>query len=301
MIKIDQEIELDDISEIKKKSLQELITNPAIAKFVKDNHLTYQHLSDYWAELLGFDEDMKECAICTGLAYCSKVSKGLCKTLVFDGNAISTTLSYCRFGEEKREENSLLRHFVYNNMSNKMALIQLNKTSFVTDATHLSENMKVAIKAIVNYRKHPSAKGIYLSGKSGSGKTVLLASLMNALARQGKDVGIMNMSTFLYEMKASFNNYEQDESYLNQVINIPYLLIDGLGDENVTAWSRDEILGTILNYRAINELPTFFTSTFSLDQLAQAYTCTKASDKADALRRERIADKISSMVNAYAL
>ena len=40
MIKIDQEIELDDISEIKKKSLQELITNPQrflIVALVKRN------------------------------------------------------------------------------------------------------------------------------------------------------------------------------------------------------------------------------------------------------------------------
>ena len=38
---------------------------------------------------------------------------------------------------------------------------------------------------------------------------------------------------------------------------IPLLLIDDIGAEKLTDWARDEILGSILQYRMDFKLPTF--------------------------------------------
>ena len=116
---------------------------------------------------------------------------------------------------------------------------------------------------------------------------------MNALASKGYKTGICNFPTLLYDMKASFSQTSA-ESYLKQILDIPYLLIDGLGDENVGGWSRDEILLTLLTYRAINELPTFFTSSFSIDELQNVYTI-RLRDKTDQMRARKIAGKVIGM------
>ena len=145
----------------------------------------------------------------------------------------------------------------------------------------------------------PSEKGLYLYGESGTGKTVLMAGLMNKLARTGKDVGICHFPTFLLDMKTHFGNYS-DDSFLSHILNIPYLLLDGLGEENVTSWSRDEVLLTILSYRDINHLPTFVTSMYTIDELKDVYLLRK-NDKTEKIRAQKIALKIKSLCTQLSL
>ena len=45
--------------------------------------------------------------------------------------------------------------------------------------------------------------------------------------------------------------------------------------ENVTPWGRDEILGTILQYRMENGLTTFFTSNLTYDELETVLSLSK--------------------------
>lgn len=47
-----------------------------------------------------------------------------------------------------------------------------------------------------------------------------------------------------------------DEQF-NYVKKSDLLLIDDIGAENISAWSRDEILGPIIQYRMDEKLPTF--------------------------------------------
>ena len=62
-------------------------------------------------------------------------------------------------------------------------------------------------------------------------------------------------------------------------------MIDDIGAENITSWGRDEILGTILQYRMEENLPTFFTSNLSLEELELHLSNTnKTIDKVKARR-----------------
>jgi DNA replication protein DnaC len=87
---------------------------------------------------------------------------------------------------------------------------------------------------------------------------------------------------------------------LSHILNIPYLLLDGLGEENVTSWSRDEVLLTILSYRDINHLPTFVTSMYTIDELKDVYLLRK-NDKTEKIRAQKIALKIKSLCTQLSL
>ena len=54
------------------------------------------------------------------------------------------------------------------------------------------------------------------------------------------------------------------------------LLLDDIGAENTSNWSRDEVLGPILQYRMENHLPTFFTSNLTMDELEEALSTTSS-------------------------
>src|SRR5690625_6268764 len=51
-------------------------------------------------------------------------------------------------------------------------------------------------------------------------------------------------------------------------------MIDDIGAETQSAWFRDEVLGSILQYRMMEKLPVFFTSNYSLEQLEKQLSKT---------------------------
>ncbi len=50
------------------------------------------------------------------------------------------------------------------------------------------------------------------------------------------------------------------------------LLLDDIGAEHITQWSRDEVIEPIIQYRMDEKLPTFFTSNFDYDGLEKHFT-----------------------------
>ena len=74
---------------------------------------------------------------------------------------------------------------------------------------------------------------------------------------------------------------------------VPLLLIDDIGAENVTLWGRDEILGTILQYRMEEGLTTFFTSNLTYEELESALSLSKG--KVDSLKATRIMERIKNL------
>ena len=91
-------------------------------------------------------------------------------------------------------------------------------------------------------------------------------------------------------MKEDFSIVEEKLDFLK---NVDILLIDDIGAENVTSWGRDEILGTILQYRMNNKLSTFFTSNLTLEELEDHLSITKNSE--DKVKARRIIERIKQL------
>ena len=77
---------------------------------------------------------------------------------------------------------------------------------------------------------------------------------------------------------------------MEYLMDVDYLLLDDIGAEKVTEWSRDEILGTILQYRMNNNKVTFFTSNLSLKELELNLAGTKW--EIDVIKARRIIERI---------
>lgn len=299
MIDIKEGFQIEGLEEIQKQSLKQLVKDREIAAFLNNHHLSYTYYRDYWSELLNYYEDRQICHACHGFNECPKVLKGLQHVLEYDGEDIKNRLVYCPFGKSRELEGRILSHVVFNNVSSSLALTNLFELPFVKNAARLSPVNQRALAGLLSYLDQPGSKGIYLSGSEEGLHTLLMAGLMNALARKGYDVGICHFPTFLLDMKASFRSY-QDDSYLNQLLDVPYLLIDGIGEENITSWSRDEVILTILSYRSINNRPTFISSMYTRSDLTLVYTM-KRNDKVEKLRAHTIMTKIANMCHEYVI
>ncbi|MCD7809556.1 MAG: ATP-binding protein, partial [Erysipelotrichaceae bacterium] len=161
----------------------------------------------------------------------------------------------------------------------------------VKNIDKLPPNDLRSLTMILKYVDSPSDKGLYLHGDDPLQNITLMAGMMNQLARKGNDVGIIHFPTFLIDLKSSFSTNESND--LEDIMKIDYLLLDSIGEENVTSWSRDEILLTILSYRLINHLPTFFTSIYGYNDLKKVYTLRKG----DEMKAKAIISKIKALTN----
>ena len=118
-----------------------------------------------------------------------------------------------------------------------------------------------------------------------------LTLLRNEMAKRNVKSILVYYPEFLRSLKASFGtNYNEKFELLKK---IPLLLLDDIGAENCSNWSRDEVLGPILQYRMDNHLPTFFTSNLTLEELETSLATT--SSGVDKLKARRIIERIKQL------
>ena len=93
--------------------------------------------------------------------------------------------------------------------------------------------------------------------------------------------------------KETFNDDDEYRNRFNYIKTVELLLIDDIGAETTTSWSRDEILGTILQYRMQAKLPTFFTSNFTIQELEEHLSL--ANNSIEKVKARRIIERIKQL------
>ena len=233
-------------------------------------------LMKYTSRLQDSFQEFKNCANCKGLETCQNSIKGYINTPIVKGNIIDFDYVACR------EKNKEIKDNAYkDNLKLYDIPKELKEASFKN--IYKDDKARVPIikyfkEFIENYPNENKPKGIYLSGSFGSGKTYLIASLFNEMAKKGVRSILIYYPEFLRRLKATFDSEEKNdfENRFDAVKNIPLLLLDDIGAENTSNWSRDEVLAPILQYRMQNRLPTFFTSNLTLEELEKALAITSS-------------------------
>src|SRR5690625_3378242 len=81
------------------------------------------------------------------------------------------------------------------------------------------------------------------------------------------------MPEFVHQMREAIKNNTVQEQ-MDKFKYSDVLMFDDIGAETLSAWFRDEILGSILQYRMMENLPVFFTSNYNFEQLEQHLALT---------------------------
>lgn len=268
----------------KERSINELLNDNNIIKVLEKYHLSRYDIEENWIEFLDYKEDLDICNGCVSLNNCTKVSKGMVRQFNYQDGEIKLSLTPCRYGRAYFNDQNILNSILLKNVNNR---ILLTKPSDLTFENDLESNATAIIKMMSDYIKNPTHKGFYLFGRGGTGKSTIMGFLIRCLVIKGYKCGFIHFPTFLMDLKSSFGNEGVNDS-IELMKNLDYLVIDDVGGESVTPWSRDEVLSAILAYRLQNEKATFFTSEYSLEKLRKLYTL-KTSDK------ERVERLISRM------
>ena len=268
------------------RNLQESLKNPEFCKLVKRVKLSKELTKKHNSELLDTVSELNNCSNCKGLFMCKNKLEGNVLYPSLDNDTLKFVYMSCKYQKEliKKEEEK-------KNALNELKNVRM-KDIDLTD----KKRMK-AIKWIKEfydkYEPINTLKGLYLHGTFGSGKTFILAALFNELkAKKYANTEIIYFPELLRNMKEDFSLVEDKLNYLQ---NVDILLIDDIGAENVTVWGRDEILGTILQYRMNNKLTTFFTSNLTIEELERHLSLTKGSE--DIVKARRIIERIKQLTD----
>lgn len=226
--------------------------------------------------------ELKNCSKCRNIEKCKNEIEGH----VYYPNVRNDRLEFyykpCKHFKEQVGKNKT----IFFETPKSLQTASLNELINEKERNSILKYIKDFLKKKMN---NESVKGLYLSGSFGSGKSYILSALLNELSNKGLKTVNVYYPSLLKRLKASFNEYNYDE-VLDEIMNCDVLLLDDIGAENNSSWARDEVLGTILQHRMNNELTTFFTSNFTINELEQVLSET--SKGSDIIKARRIIERI---------
>ncbi|EAE2835842.1 primosomal protein DnaI [Listeria monocytogenes] len=147
-------------------------------------------------------------------------------------------------------------------------VVDANLADFYTDEESRQLALVEAYQFLNNYppKSGERVKGLFIHGSFGTGKSYLLGALAKELALKGISSTLVYLPEFMREVKQSISDNTVGEK-IQFAKETEVLMLDDIGAESMTAWTRDEVLGAILQFRMQEELPTFFSSNYNMDQL----------------------------------
>lgn len=257
--------------------LRKLGQNPRIRRFVDQNpKIEREQWLKNITKLYQFAEEWSACDHCPGLDRCPNMLHGFRPRLLNDQGHPALSFTACPLTEEHKAKQRQSRL-----ISSYYIPKDILQASFKA-VDKLEPGRQSALKAagdfVKGYLENPEAvKGLYLCGEFGVGKTYLMGAIMNRLA-ESRHIASLIVYTpdFFHEIKSAIQDNTVDRK-LDVLKKTPLLILDDIGAETMTPWIRDEVLGSLMQYRMMEHLPTLYTSNFNYDELEEHFAYSQKS------------------------
>ncbi|MBP1044548.1 primosomal protein DnaI [Vagococcus sp. BWB3-3] len=277
-----------DWSERFDKLVQEVLKDPDVIKFIEEHQaeLTKEDIDKSYSKLYEFVQEKRKFK----LNEPTMIAPGYEPKLFMNFHYIDVTYvpTEALLARQKEEE-------IRNRVKAMDMPRDIREASM--DYFEITAERKVALQAafdfVSKYKENPKQfhQGLYLQGSFGVGKTYLLGALAQELAEYGYRTTLMHFPTFAVEMKQSIAQNTTGDK-LDAVKKAPILMLDDIGADSMSSWIRDDVLGVILQYRMQEQLPTFFSSNFSMKQLEKEHLSVTQRGEDEPLKAKRIMERI---------
>ena len=288
-------VNADAFTERYEKMKSEILENDGVQAFLAENgEIVNKAIVDRGlGKLYEYTTQNHDCETCENVANCENIMKGYVPQLTMIRGLIDLDYARCRqkiIEDERREVSAMISsmHMPKDVLKARLATVTYDHNTRVnlgTAANTFMEELKTTGQL-------PS-KGFYIYGEFGVGKSYVLGALANELAEQKIKTVLVYVPEFLREMKHAIQDQSLQEK-VDYVKKAPVLMLDDLGAETLSTWTRDEILGTVLHYRMAENLPTFITSNFDYDGL-EDHLAYSGKGERELVKSARIMERIRSI------
>ena len=257
-----------------KKDYATAVKNPEFKKLVNTLKIKENVAYKYTSKLERTVCELNNCSNCKSLHTCQNKVEGMVYYPTIKDEKLEFNYVACKYKKkdikQKEEIKSKFFEMPYDIKMAKMSNIEINSTR--------AKIIKWINKFYDDFKSGKQTKGLYLSGSFGSGKTYILSALLNELSKLNYSCIIVYYPELLRSIKESFNSDDYNER-INEIKKCDLLLLDDIGAETTTPWNRDEILGTILQYRMDNKKATFFTSNLNIKELENHFITSNKDEE----------------------
>lgn len=268
-----------------KKNYQEACQDKSFLALVKKLGLRESEAMKITSKLQDTILTLKNCNACKGLSHCNNSYVGHVLFPQKKENRLYFSYRPCKYQEQLIRSKKLKEEVVHANIHARMKDIDM------TGDKKRNSVIKWIDRFFQDYDYNKEMKGLYLHGSFGSGKTFLLQALFNELSLERH---VSTLIVYVPEMLRTLrDDWEMYETLMKKYQMVDLLLFDDIGAEKVSEWGRDEVLGAILQYRMNHQLPTFFTSNMTLEQLEQHLA--NINGVLDTVKAKRILERIKQL------
>lgn len=279
-----------NINANRRETMRKVYHDPTVRSFLAANkdQLSQEGIRRSWSKLYEFYHESQ--LIKEGKP---SVAPGYSPQLQLVAGQIDVTYVPTQQLVEKRQQQHLRQLVSSVNMPKFIRRASLE--DYYLDGENATDSRLTAFNAAQDFIDHYSPDkfqpGLYLTGSFGVGKTYLLGAIANELAKKNCATTMVHFPSFAVEMRNSIHDNNTGEK-IAAIKKAPVLMLDDIGADAMSTWVRDDILGVILEYRMQEELPTFFSSNFSMDQLEKEHLAVNTQGVAEPVKAARIMERI---------
>lgn len=269
--------EIDDMFREDRKRIaaalkrEHVILDEAVAK--NDN---------YFLRLLEFTRSNEHCTFhCPGREKCDSTIKGY--TAKMDAHGY---LSYCKCkaGDTYWD--------IFSTAQTKAAahIPALYTTMTFANYKKTKENEDALAYAKQMVTEESPAKGLFLTGPTGIGKTHLAVATLQACLEKGRSGAFCTVPVLMERLRDCMATNERKSVYLDRLAQVDLLVLDDFGAEHDTDWVREQLL-LIINTRYMEGRPMVITSNLMMEDF----------EASGDIASQRICSRIAGSCEAFVL
>lgn len=287
------------IEENNERIYQRLVNHPKIIELINDKEkpLTASMIKNDMTALKHYADQPTECRVDNEGNCLSHPNGYVINIDIRDGRA-NMYYTPCpvkqKQDEFRRKENLIQSYHVPKDIKNATF-----DTIFIDGQSNRNPLLKKAIQVTREIASGENYRGLYVHGEFGIGKSYILGCIANELKEKSVSSMIVYVPEILRDLKAGFKDGTTDEKY-RTFKEAEVLILDDLGAEDVTPWTRDEIITGLLHYRMVENKPTFISSNFSINDLEYRYSMTKENGREETKAR-RMTERIRALCEEFEL
>ena len=239
---------------------KQILADTRVASFIQEHSLSQDEIK---RSLPKFNQFLVECRkVKEGDA--SYIAKGYEPILTMNEGYADVTYKETRQLKEQQEQQAIAKRI--NLVSLPQSYRKITFADIALDDVARVDTFESLVDFVANYPS-PDQKGLYIYGDMGVGKSFMLAAMAHELSETKKvTTTIIHYPSFTIDVKNGIKDGSVKEQ-IDAVKQAEVLVLDDIGAEQFSSWIRDDVLQVILQYRMIEELPTFFTSNYSFADL----------------------------------
>lgn len=239
------------------------------------------------------------CKACEGLSVCQNDHKGHSSVVEEDpknDNGLIYRLRKCPLlmAQEKRQKitGKIKSHYIPEHIVNATF-------EDIEPDSYRGAAIVKCMEFCETFKAGESKRGIYLHGQFGVGKSRIAGAIAQELASQGVDVAMVYVPDFMSEAKDAISSKTETVlSKLEALQNVTVLILDDIGAESLTLWTRDDVLGLILQ-RRMERLVTIYTSNLTMRELKQHLLNVKDAKTIEPRQNEKKVERIFERIEPF--